>query len=108
MPGRGSQIAYRGSRLRPLRGAVRAAVGPVVVMVSVACTGPMPGLTDFGLTEQPIPAFVFATAQLKATAALKPFCGVTVMVDEAELPGLTAEGVATISENPGGATFGEA
>src|SRR5579872_5204068 len=73
-------------------------------MVMVACTGAPPGVTDLGAMEQPMPALEGAV-QLKATAALNPSCGVTVMVDEAELPGFTGEGVAAPSVNPGGATL---
>ncbi len=55
---------------------MRAAVGPVVVTVSIAEAGVLPGVTELGFREQEMPTFA-GPEQLRLTVLLKPFCPLT-------------------------------
>ena len=75
-----------------------AAVGPVVLTVSVAA---VPGITELGLTEHVgASAGVGVTAQVSATSLKNPFAaGTTFTVEVDDAPGLTVVGVSAEAES---------
>jgi len=76
---------------------IAAAVGPVVFTVNVAG---VPGATELGLIKHVgASAGAGVTAQVNETEPLNPLGAVTLNVDVAEPPGLTAAGVRAEAES---------
>jgi hypothetical protein len=74
---------------------VPAGVAAVVVMVSAEVTAPVVGVTEGGTKPQVAP--VGRPVQVKATALVNPFDGVTLTVEVAELPGATDAGESAVA-----------
>lgn len=75
---------------------VLAGVAEVVVMVRADVTGDPPGVTDAGLKLHAAPVGRLFE-QVRATALVKPFDGVTVTVEVAELPAVIEAGDSAVA-----------
>jgi hypothetical protein len=71
-------------------------VAAVVVMVSIEVTAPVPGVTEGGTNAQVAPAGRPAV-QVKLTALVNPFDGVTLTVEVAAPPGATGAGASAVA-----------